>query len=96
MSLGHIAVTKHYGVALQHAKYSIKLAGIKGYEKTMMQIVKIRKIKAAVLSLSNRGTRMQDREHISQLGGPSSEGPADFCCVVFLLFSFGPKFSVGS
>ena len=30
---GPIAVTKQYGGALQHAKYSIKLMGIKGYEK---------------------------------------------------------------
>ena len=33
MSLGPIAATKQYGVALQHAKYSIKPAGIKRCEK---------------------------------------------------------------
>ena len=43
-----VAVTKQYGVALQHAKYSIKPAGIKGYEKTRMQITKIQKIIAAI------------------------------------------------
>ena len=46
--LGPIAVTKQSGAALQHAKYIIKPAGIKGYEKTRMQTTKIRKVKAAI------------------------------------------------
>ena len=46
--LGLVEVTKQYGVAIQHAKYSIKPAGIKGYEQTRMQTTKIRKIKAAI------------------------------------------------
>ena len=41
--LGPIAATKHFGVALQHAKYNIKPAGIKGYEKTRMQTEKYEK-----------------------------------------------------
>ena len=41
--LGPIAVTKQSGGA-----YIIKPAGIKGYEKTRVQITKIRKIKAAI------------------------------------------------
>ena len=45
---GLIAVTKQYGVALQHAKYIIEPEGIKGYEKTRMQLTKILKIKAAI------------------------------------------------
>ena len=40
------AVTKQYGVFLQHAKFNIKHAGIKAYEKTSTQWTKIRKIKA--------------------------------------------------
>ena len=32
-SLGPIPTPKQYGGALQHAKYIIKLAGMKGYEK---------------------------------------------------------------
>ena len=48
LSLGSIAVTKQYGGALQHARYSIKPAGIKDYEKTMMQTAKIRKNKAVI------------------------------------------------
>ena len=42
-SLGLIAVTKQYGVAPQHAKYNIKHAGRKGYEKTRMQTEEIQK-----------------------------------------------------
>ena len=45
--LGPIAVTKQYGVVLQHVKCNIKLAGIKAYEKTRMQSTKTRQIKAA-------------------------------------------------
>ena len=41
VSLGPIAATKQYGVALQHAIYNIKHAGIKEYEKTKMQITRI-------------------------------------------------------
>ena len=48
LSLGPIASTKQFGGSLQHAKYSIKLSGIKGYEKNRMQITKMRKIKAAI------------------------------------------------
>ena len=48
LSLGPIASTKQYGEPLQHAKYRIELAGIKGYEKTTMQSTKIRKIKVAI------------------------------------------------
>ena len=48
------------GVVLQLAKYSIKHAGMKGYEKTRMQITKIRKIKAVTCSHYNRGSRIQD------------------------------------
>ena len=64
------------GVAIQHAKYIMKHAGIKGYEKTRMQITKIRKIKA--VKCYNRGSRTQARGNASQPGGPSTEGPADF------------------
>ena len=80
-SLGPIAVTRQYAVALQHTKYSIKPRGIKGYEKTRMQITKIRNIKAARWSRYNRGARIQDGEDLPQPGDPSTEGPADF--VVF-------------
>ena len=76
-SLGPIAVTKKCGVAFQNAKYDIKPAGIKGYAKTRMQNRKISKIKAAILSHSNRGSRTQDRGDASQSGGPSTEWPAD-------------------
>ncbi len=48
VSLGPIAATKQYGVALQHAKYNIKHAGIKDYEKARMHITKMRKTKAAI------------------------------------------------
>ena len=77
-SLGLITVTKQYGVDLQHVKYSLKPAGIKGYEKTSMQTARIRKIKAAILSHSHRGTRIQDSGHASQPDGPSTDGPADY------------------
>ena len=72
-SLGHIAVTKQYGVTLQHAKYIVKPAGIKGYEKTRMQITKIRKIMAATLSHEHRGARIQDRRDASQPVAPLRE-----------------------
>ena len=68
-SLGLIAVSRQYGVALQHAKYSIKYAGVKDYEKTIMQIAILRKNKAAIWVHSNRHTNP------SQLGGPSTKGP---------------------
>ena len=42
---GPIATTAQ--LAQQHAKYSIKPAGIKGYEKIRMQVTKTRKINAA-------------------------------------------------
>ena len=44
LSLGALAVAKQYGVVLHHAKYNIKHAGIKGYEKARMQIVEMWKI----------------------------------------------------
>ena len=43
LSLGPIAVNKQHGVAFQHAKFNIKHAGIKGYERTRMQTSKVRK-----------------------------------------------------
>ena len=52
------------------SKYSRNLAGIKGYETTNMQIAKIRKNKAAILSHSDSGTRIQDRGNTLQSGGP--------------------------
>ena len=72
-----IAATKQYGVAPQHTKYKLKHAGIKGYEKTRMQIMMIRKINAAILPHSNRGTMTQARGNPPQAGGPSTKGPAD-------------------
>ena len=78
LSLGPIASTKQYGGALQHAECIIEPAGIKGYGKNSMQTTKIRKIKAALWSHYNIGTRIQDRGPPSQLGGPSTEGPADY------------------
>ena len=38
---------------------------------------KIRKLKAAILSHSNRGTRIQDKGNPLQPGGPSTKGLAD-------------------
>ena len=77
-SLGPIAVTKQSGGALLHAKYIIKPAGIKGYEKTRMRITKIRKNKAVICSHYTRGNRIQDRGDAPQPGGPYAEGPADW------------------
>ena len=65
--LGLIVVTRQYGVALQHAKYSIKPAG-----------TKIRKSTAAILSHPNRGTMRQNVGDLPQPGGRSTEGPSDF------------------
>ena len=48
-----------------------------GIRKNRMRTAKIRKSKAAVWSHPSRGTRIQDRANSSQLGGPSTEGPAD-------------------
>ncbi len=42
LSLGPVTLTKQYGVALQHAQYNMKYAGIKEYEKTTMRIMEIR------------------------------------------------------
>ena len=44
-SLVPIPTTKQSGVTLQHAKYSIKPAGRKGYENTRMQLRKYEKSK---------------------------------------------------
>ena len=44
---GPTAVAKHT-VALRHAKYNINYAEMNGYEKTMMQMNKIRETKAAL------------------------------------------------
>ena len=74
-SLGLIAVTKRDGVAVPIC--NIKHAGVKGYKKAWMQTAKIRKIKAAILSRSSRGTRIQDRGNPLQPGGPSTEDPSD-------------------
>ena len=57
---------------MQDRQYNINHAGIKGYEKARMQ------------NERNRGHRIQDRGNSSQPGGPSKEGPADFCCVLVL------------
>ena len=40
--------------------------------------MKMREIKAAILSHSNRGPRIQDRGDPSQPGGPATEELADF------------------
>ena len=45
LCLGPIAVTEQYGVALQHAKSSIRPAGIKINEKNRMQTTRIQKSK---------------------------------------------------
>ena len=70
LSLGPIAVTKQCEVALQHARYNIKHAGVKGYGKNRMQITKS-KLQYNLIS------RRQDRRFVSQLGRPSTEGPVD-------------------
>ena len=45
---GPIAVTRQYRGAPQHAKYNIKHAGIKRYDKTRRQVANIGKIKAVI------------------------------------------------
>ena len=75
---GGTPVTKQSGGALQHAKYIIKPAGIKGYAKTRMQTTKIRKSRLQYDFVTyNRGTRTQARGNHSQPGGPCTEGPVD-------------------
>ena len=73
--MGLVAATEQFGVALQHANYSIKPAGINGYEKARMHTTNIQKVKAVVCSHSKRGTRIQDRRDPSQPGAPSTMGP---------------------
>ena len=51
-------------------KMATKHAGMKGYEKTRMQITKIRKIKAVTCSHYNRGSRIQDRAGTFAAGHP--------------------------
>ena len=46
--LGFKAVTQQYGVAVQHAKYSIKLARVKGDEKNQDANYENTKIKAVI------------------------------------------------
>ena len=58
---------------VQDTQYNINHAGIKGYEKTRMQIER------------NRGHRIQDRGNPPQPGGPSKEGPADMYVPTALL-----------
>ena len=58
------------GVAIQHARYIMKHAGMKGYEKTRMQITKIQKIKTVTCSHYNRGSRIQDRAASFAAGYP--------------------------
>ena len=46
--LGPNPTAKQSGVTLQHAKYFLKFAGIKGYGENRMQLSDIRKIKSAI------------------------------------------------
>ena len=61
---------------VQDIEYNINHAGIKGYENTRMQ------------NERNRGHRIQDRGNASQPGGPSKEGPADLCFLIFHVYLF--------
>ena len=47
MLSGPYSNSQTVGVVIQHARYIMKHAGMKGYEKTRMQITKMRKITAA-------------------------------------------------
>jgi hypothetical protein len=51
-------------------KMATKHAGMKGYEKTRMQITKIRKIKAVTCSHYNKGSTIQDRAASFAAGHP--------------------------
>ena len=66
-------VTKQYRGTSQYAKYIIRHAGLKGSEKTIMEIAEIQRIKAAISLHSDRGATMQDRGNPPP-GGPSTEG----------------------
>ena len=65
-----LSSSKQFPAAIQHAKYIMKHAGMKGYEKTRMQITKIRKIKAVTCSHYNRGSRIQDEAGSFAAGHP--------------------------
>ena len=49
-----LAITKQSGVALRHADYIIKLAGIKGCEKARMQITKYENQGCNMISVKQR------------------------------------------
>ena len=51
-------------------KMATKHAGMKGYEKTRMQITKIRKIKAVTCSHYNRGSRRKIEQILRSLVAP--------------------------